>query len=183
MSKQRVHAGGFRSRILTLGIAIVFVMFIGYAISTIYPEPSQEDFCGPISERVIIDSEAACLESGGSWRPTQFNGGKLPSPDDPEFGVEGYCTNYYSCDGEFQDARSEYNRNIFFISLAIGLLVIVGAIFLAVESVSAGFMGGGILLIFYGTLRYWGDLSDIWRTIMLGFALAVLVFIGYKKLR
>ena len=47
----------------------------------------------------------------------------------------------------------------------------------------AGFMGGGVLLVVYGTLRYWGALSDVWRTIMLGVSLAVLVWVAYKKLK
>jgi hypothetical protein len=44
-------------------------------------------------------------------------------------------------------------------------------------------MGGAVLLIIYGTIRYWGSLSDVWRTIMLGLALVILVWIGYKKLK
>ena len=182
-SKQKKGSeGGWRRNVLAIGIAIIFVMFIGYAINTFYPEPEYNDYCGEFTTQEFIETQNRCIEAGGEWYPN--TGARVPKiVNDSEVVITGYCSISHPCEGEYRDKQGNYNRNIFFISLIIGLITIVGAIFLAVESVSAGLMGGGILLILYGTLRYWGDLSDVWRTIMLGFALGVLIYIGYKKLK
>ncbi|MCH7850612.1 MAG: hypothetical protein IH845_03145 [Nanoarchaeota archaeon] len=175
-----IFHGHLKRRVLTIGIAIVFVMFIGYAISTFYSELEYKDYCGEFKTLQIIETEEQCLAVGGQWN------GNFATPRGEVIGepkISGYCDRDFTCRGEYDDERSVYNRNVFFVSLVIGLATVVGAIFLTVESVSAGLMGGGILLILYGTTRYWGDLSDIWRTLMLGFALFVLVYVGYKKLK
>jgi len=49
-------------------------------------------------------------------------------------------------------------------------------------SVSSGLMGGGILAIIYGTMRYWSDLPDFGRFIILGITLIILIWLGYKKI-
>ena len=68
------------------------------------------------------------------------------------------------------------------ITCFLMLAVLIGGVVLKLESVSTGIMGGGALIIIYGILRYWGDASDALRFIILGIVLAVLVWIGYKKL-
>jgi hypothetical protein len=79
--------------------------------------------------------------------------------------------------------NDHYNRNLFFITLIIGFVTVIISIFLMIESVSSGLMAGGVILAIYGTIRYWNALSNIIRTIMLGLALGVLIWIGYRKLK
>ena len=50
-------------------------------------------------------------------------------------------------------------------------------------SVSAGLMGGGVLTILYGVIRYWTDLPDYGRFIILGIILAILIWLGYKRIK
>ena len=172
--------GKTRRVVLSIGIAVLYVMFIAYAIETFYPSPNYENFCPYTEERMNYNSELECTENNGKW--TKYSEGSYPKPADGNGTITGYCDYDYYCREEYSSYQETYNRNIFFLTLIIGIITFVVAVALLVESVSAGFMGGGVLLIIYGTLRYWGSLSDIWRTIMLGFALAVLVWIGYKKL-
>jgi hypothetical protein len=117
------------------------------------------------------------LDVGGKWEENVAYLG------DSENSVEGWCDRDFFCREDYDKAMENYNRIIFFFSLVIGLLTFVVSVSFLADAVSAGFMGGGVLLIVYGTMRYWGSLSDILRTIMLGFALGVLVWIGYKKLK
>ena len=49
-------------------------------------------------------------------------------------------------------------------------------------SVSSGIMSGGILTIIYGTIRYWSDLPDYGRFIILGLTLIILIWLGYKRI-
>ena len=41
---------------------------------------------------------------------------------------------------------------------------------------------GGILTIFYGTIRYWRHANDTLKFILLGIVLAVLIGVAIKKL-
>jgi hypothetical protein len=69
------------------------------------------------------------------------------------------------------------------VNLGIGILLFVVAFLLGLEAVSSGLMGGAVMMIIYGSIRYWGNLSNAWRTLMLGVALSVLIWLGYRKLR
>jgi len=175
MNKKVKSAGNLRKNVLSVGIAILFVLFVGYAIQTIMPGPDWDDFCGEF-DRVPLNNQEECEANGGKWQDNVVKPVR-------EGSVEGWCDQDFSCREEYDLVSEEYNLSVFFISLVIGLLTFVVAIFLLAEAVSVGFMGGGVLLILYGTIRYWGSLSDIWRTVMLGFALVILVYIGYKKLK
>jgi hypothetical protein len=165
--------------ILGISIAIILVLFIGYGINTFYKAPKYEDYCTEAITRTIITSEEECLNVGGQWNvyPEKIL-------DENKTVIQGYCNPNFTCDKEFQSVNEIYNRNVFFIAVIAGLLsVILGGVILRLESVSAGIMGGGVLSILYGTVRYWGDLADVGRFIILGIVLAVLIFIGYKKFK
>lgn len=169
--------------ILSIAIALVLVFFVAYAVSVFYEEPKYEYFCGE-EPRIFQEytlNETLCLEQGGRWTP-----GAAPIKQPiPEGSVrtlnEGYCDISFECRQEHGDARDLYNRNIFIISSIFGLLIVVLGIVLKLESVSVGIMGGGALLIMYGTMRYWGELGKYFRLAILGFVLAALIFLGYKK--
>lgn len=144
--------------ILTVSIALIFVFFVGYGISTFYPAPKYQDYCEEIFEP----------------RPVE-----LPSENISK--QEAY---YRECREAFELVNEPYNRNVFIIALIIGTIAIVlGSIVLSKENVGSGIMGGGTLTVIYGTLRYWGNLPDIGRFIALGIVLAILIWIGYKKLK
>ena len=179
--KTKKH-GKAKKVILSIAIAILFSLFIGYGIETFYNSPKYERYCN-ITTPPMNALEPQCNDLGGQW--VNYSTPQQDYTSNPKMpvNVSGYCDVYSKCNNEFQKVNEFYNRNVFFITFIIGLITIVVAILLSIESVSAGFMAGGVLLVVYGTIRYWGNLSDVWRTIMLGLALAVLVWIGYKKLK
>ena len=109
---------GCREKILTISIAIIFVLFIGYSIHT-------------------------------------FLGG--------------------------DKYREDYNINLFIVASISGIIGIVIGAFIKVEGVGAGLIGGGILSVLYGVIRYWEYAENIIRVIILGVVLGVLIWIGFKK--
>ena len=100
-----------------------------------------------------------------------------------EIQVQGSCDAYFYCNKEFRDVREIYNRNVFIIATVIGIIALVAGIVLKITSVSSGLMGGGILLIIYGIIRYWSGLENYGRFTVMGIALTVLIWLGYKKLK
>ncbi|MDA1196716.1 MAG: hypothetical protein O2779_02000 [Nanoarchaeota archaeon] len=171
-----LQVSNLKRMILGISIAIVLVLFIGYGINTFYDDPEYNDFC--TRKAIPTFNESDCLAEGGEWsvypKPARGVGEELI--------IEGYCNQDFTCSEEYLVAREEYNKKVFIFAVVAGLIaVILGGAVLHLESVSSGIMGGGVLSIIYGTLRYWGDLGDIWRFIILGIVLAVLIWIGYKK--
>lgn len=165
-----------KKTIFSIAIAILTVFFVAYATTTIYPGPKHDDFCNSkIREKpvALANTKEICEDNEGVWK-------EYPKPDLNN--QTGWC-DYSACWNNFNDARKPYERNLFIINIILGVALLIGAYFLIVEAVSSGLMGGGVLLLIYGSIRYWNELPDILRTIILGIALASLIWTGYKKLK
>jgi len=194
----------FKQVFLAIAIAIVFVFFVGFGIATFYKTPKYEDFCGEREKFIDTVTEQTCDELGGKWnsgdfaRPitrvesNQLLCTKTSEKDDAvtlncqtqeELDNRGYCDRDFVCRGEFDDVREIYNRNVFIVATGIGIIVLIIGFALKMASVSSGLMSGGILAIIYGTIRYWSDLPDFGRFVILGITLIILIWLGYKKLK
>jgi len=174
---KKIKSGKAKRTIISIGIAILFVMFVAYAIESTYSSPKYEDYCN-LPQNIDYQNKTACILNNGTWSDYS----PKPAPQVGQVVPEGYCDLYTKCSTEYQIINEKYNRNVFFISLTIGIIILLISFIPALEQISLGIMSGALLLIIYGTIRYWGSLSNIWKTIMIGFALAVLIWISYKKL-
>lgn len=174
-----------KQTILSVSIAIILALFVGYGISTFYESPKYEDFCtDTYRDSSYINTSEECESQGGIWNDMSNN----PKPmieapgATPAYYMTGFCDLYKKCNDDFQAASTSYNRLVFIIASIAGLTaVLIGSFLLKIESVSSGIMGGGILSLLYGVVRYWSDASDTLRFVMLGIALAVLIWVGYRK--
>ena len=192
----------FKHIILAVAIAIVFAFFVGFGISAFYPTPKYEDYCGQREFKEIVTKES-CEASNGKWNPAEIakavpkidanqllctklsekdNAVTLNCQSQEQLENQGYCDLYYYCSQEFNKVNEKYNRNVFIIATGIGIIALIVGVALNLASVSAGLMGGGILSILYGTIRYWSDLPDYGRFIILGITLVILIWLGYKRI-
>lgn len=109
----------WKEKLLTLGIAIIFVLFVAYSLDT---------FLG-----------------GDNW-------------------------------------GDSYNLIIFIISGVTGAVaIVVGSLVIKTESVGSGLLGGGILTVLYGLIRYLPFAKNTIRVFILGIILVILILIGIKK--
>jgi hypothetical protein len=161
--------------IFSVAVAFVSVFFFAYAVLVVFPSPEYDDFCGDKFRVPAPADEVDCIAEGGKW--TDYE------KDSLNMDIKGWCETDYTCEQEYRSAKSPAEKKIFFANLIVGIVLFVVAFFLGLEAVSSGLMGGAVMLIVYGSMRYWGELSDIWRTLMLGVALVVLIWLGYKKLK
>ena len=160
-----------KKALLILAIAIVFFAFILYAKESFYPTPRYDDFCDIDTRPVPVNysDKEECEDIGGKWQDFGRND-------------EGWCNIDYYCSQEYQEAREKNQRNSFIIFLSIALItIIVSLLYIKTGTVAIGFLSGGILLLIYSIMSYWQEFPDIIRTILLGVALVILVFIAYKK--
>ncbi len=157
--------------ILTVAIALVFVFFIGYGIEVFYPGPEYNDFCD-VDYSKNVSTKEKCEANDGKW----------VTYEKPLNVREGYCDLDFYCRENYEQSNERYLRNLFFVIGIIAIITILVSIKLKKDVVSTGLMGGAVLLLIYGTIRYWGNLEDWARFIMLGAILAFLIWIGYKKI-
>jgi len=168
---------------LTVGIAVLFTLFIVFLVDAIYKSPKYEDYCTqpyfpkqvknncqPIYDEQLIQQ---CYKDKGELRYNY---------DEKGCEKEAYCD---SCYKGFNEADSKYNKNIFFISAIVAIIAILVGLYLPkrVDAIASGFIFGGILVLLQGTVRVFGDLGKWSRVIVLAIELILLIWIGYKKVK
>lgn len=161
---------------IVLGIAIFFLtLSVGiYGINTFYQKaPNYNDYV----PNVITYEQ--CLNVSGSW-----TNNTVISPDSPGKSIpakSGYCqydSNKYQ--KEYDDAREQYSRGIFFIALPLGIIVIaIGAIVFGLASVGGGLMAGGVGILFYGVVEYWQFAKDYLKFSLSLLGLIILIILTY----
>ena len=188
-----------KETILGISIAVIFVFFIVFGIKAFYKEPKYENFCirGILIDVIYPDANYAypyqaklkgpggediCSKTFVEYDKLRKNCAEKNADVVYEISERGCqvakeCT---FCNKNFANERNIYFRNVFIISGIIGIIAIIVGAMLNLTSVSAGLFGGGVLTILYGTMNYWSELADWARFIILGIALIVLIYLGYK---
>lgn len=167
--------------ILSIVIAIILSAFVIYLIQSIYSKPKYEDYCEerikaiPLDENQEITQEI-CEANNGKWTLQDIRCITTPCP-------QGYCDYNYKCNKEYETAGDKYKLVVFTVAVIAGLIAVSVGIILSLPSVSVGLMVGGAFLMFYGTVIYWSNLTNWLRTIVLASILAILIWLGYKKLK
>lgn len=171
---------------LAIAIAIVFNLFVNYGIATFYAEPEFSDFCDeqprPVPLQRAAEEECETVAVSEELRSScnekkAYIAYKSDSNGCP---TEAYCE---TCGTEYSEARDRYNANVFVPLLVIAVGALVVGILIKVEAVSIGFLLGGILGLIIATMRFWGQLQDVFRLLILGIALVILIWLGYKKIK
>ena len=155
--------------IVSVAITIVFTMFIAYGVETFYPSPDYEDFC---PDTWNIENEQECLDINGTWETETYGDGK----------TENHCENQKDCEEPYDIADEKHSKVFFIIAAIFGMAALVAGIMIKKGAVSIGLLGGGTLLIFVGTVAYWEYADQLLKFVLLGFMLAILIWLGYKKL-
>ncbi len=169
-----------------LAIIVVLNLFFNYTISLLYKTPDFNSFCSPEVYNKQYYEKNSCVADGGMWTentaPRDLKGKTPAVPATLE--VSGWCNPTYTCQKNFDYAHSVYNRNVFIMLVSLGVLALaVGASLSAISVVSLGLSFGGVISLIIGAARYWSDMHDIVRVLVLGAALAALVWIGVRKFK
>lgn len=161
--------------IIGIIIAVVLVMFLAYGTNLVYKSPKYENYC-PQSMKPYTgnDTQQSCEAENGTWIPQNIECIKAPCPI-------GYCDYYAKCQPLWDVANKAYSKSMFIISIVIGVIIIaISALLISIPSIAGGLMLGSLFFIIYGTARYWGYMDDYLRFIILGIALVILIYLGYK---
>lgn len=170
-----------RTILLSLAIALLLVFFIGYGIEVFHDGATYEDFCSP---RIYeARNETSCREFNGSWSGYPETETSVEKPIDVRPSPKGYCENPLSCQYSYTQASTTHDRIVFIVAVIAGLVAVVIGSILKHEVVSTGLIGGGVLSMLYGTIRYWQHANNILKFTLLGIALAIVIWIAIKKIK
>jgi uncharacterized membrane protein len=169
-----------KNLLLGIVISVIFVMFFVYGTKLVYEEPKYDDYCnqsyyypGKVSVNCSMNLELQ-KETNDC-----YNQRGIPRYEYDENGCEKSLTCDF-CSLEYEEANKNYSKNLFLISLIIGILVIsVSVIFIKVSAVSGGLMLGSLFFIIFGTAGYWEFMEDVLRFVILGLALFILIWLAY----
>lgn len=169
-----------RIKDILIGIAIMILTFLViYAgIQTFYPRPEYDDFCGDYKTPtpIIKNDSAVCATD-----VMQCPDGSYVSRN-PDNNCEFYdCEDdYQACYEKYDEARKAYSKNLFIITLILGIIVLgIGAILFNLEAVGGGIMGGGVITLIYGAGAYWPNAENLFRFIIAIIGLVVVVSFAY----
>jgi len=168
---------------LIIGIAVVLNLFFAYAIKVAYPGQEREDFCPREQKIEKIETAEECIKQGGQWDESFVRPNPSGSPTSGEgLNERGYCNREFICAQKYQDFREGYERNVFIILVVLGALTL-GASFLSHfnQVLSTAFSFGGVLTFVVASIRYWELAPDWLHLLILGIALASLIWLGVKK--
>lgn len=173
-----------KNLVLGIGIFIVFMFVLHNGIRAFYDAPQYEDFCdnNPFIEKPYYFSQNCSYSN------------ELRLQEQECYNLEGYPIYRYDkngcnisvekcdfCNRDYENAKKDYNKTIFLISLIIGILVlIVGYAVLYVEPVGSSLMASGIGAVVYGTIVNWENLGNLGRFLLLLLALVILIWIALR---
>jgi len=169
-----------KNLLLGIVIAIIFFMFCVFGTKLIYNSPERDNFCNdtyfyPAKIPQVCNTSAELQNRINEC----YNENGIPRFEYDDNGCEKNLECDF-CSREFDKADKEYTKNLFVISLIISLIIIVfSVIFIKISSVSGGLMAGSIFFIIYGTANYWRFMEDLFRFIILGVVLGVLIWLAY----
>lgn len=172
--------------VVIVGIMVVLNLFFNYAAKVAFNEPQFDNYCKPSQMQTAPADKTQCLAQGGQWNESISSEKPVPAaPTAPgTTKVTGYCNVQYTCQKDYETARNSFERNVFITLVVLGVLTIVISFMLTGAGiVSLGLSLGGVLSLIIGSIRYWGNMNDWLRLAVLGFALAVLIWLGIKKFK
>ncbi len=137
-----------------MGIVIVLNLFFNYTISLFYKEPNYNDY-------VTV---------------------QIMPVNPPDKSAEQVRQDKFQEEQKVYDnARNIYNRNVFIVLVVLGVISLALGMFLANEILVLGLSWGGVLSLVIASIRYWSQADNLVRVLILGFALAVLIWLAVRK--
>jgi hypothetical protein len=169
---------------MIIGITILLPLFIGLFFDALYPTPEYNDYCNYIypegPTKAVPPNTCPEFYSTAQAQECSRNEGE------PRFTYDANgCQVFDKCDycnKEYRNAEEVYNRNLFFILAPVGLAIVIIGIYFTVEYMGAGFMFGGLITLFYATVRYFSDMSKMLRALVILVELLIILWLGYRKI-
>jgi len=167
-------------------IGILYAIFVTSLIEAVHPSPRYEDYCvskpgpaTPVKTEIVncsLINPVQC-ESGGMIQ-YEYDSNGCPK--------SAYCD---YCNNNLQEAQKKYNLTVFIISSVMAIIAIAIGLLLPTkkksinEWIGTGFLLGGLITLFVGTIRYYSDMTRMLRPIVLLLEIIIVIYLAHKKLQ
>ena len=183
-----------RKIVIIFVIAVLYAILVQTIIEAVHPSPKYEDYCqslmkgAPYSEPQRIDDKGNLVQSCQYIDTTSCI---YPGQVEYAYNASG-CPQSYTCNmcqQDFNNDNEKYNFIVFMVSAILGLIAVAIGLYMPTEEnslnewIGTGFMLGGLFSIFFGTARYFMEMGRYVRPIVIFVELAIVIYIGYKKLK
>jgi hypothetical protein len=185
----------FRRILIACIIAVLFTVFVFSINSAVNEGPKWEKYCPQDYKTIPIPAQKAIAAGNCTslivpedefQNCTGQRGTVDYRYDTNGCQVSSYCN---TCNATFQDAQDHYHFIQFIIAAIFGLIAIIVGLFIPVkedsvgESVSTGFLLGGLVTLFIGTALSFTTLYKWLRPGIILVELLLVIYIAYKKLK
>lgn len=166
---------------IIIGIIIVLNLFFNYTLTLVYKAPEYESYYTRPQVVEAPTNKEDCLSIGGQWteNPTYLQ--QLKTGD--KTAQVGYCDPEYTTRLNYENARKVYERNVFITLIVLGIISLISGIIISFEILSTSFAWGGVLSLIIASMRYWSLADNLLKVIILGVALAALIWVSVKKFK
>lgn len=152
---------------LSLGIAVLTVFFFAYALEVFYPEPKIDCYDRATVPKMVnvVDVNNMTPAEKIAWENEQ----------------EIWNQEMKACEDAYDLVRDKYGFVAFLVLAIIAIIIIIVSVaYVGLESVGTGLLGGGIIQLIYGTARFWGEINQIIRLLLMAAGLGILIWLGIK---
>lgn len=139
------------------GIAVIFPMLMHYGARTLHAPPDWKDYARPMYPSKY---EAMTAEERAQYEAEE-----------------------QALQEKHRKEEREFQKVLFAVTVPAGLIAIIAGAVITVSAIGTGLIFGGIFSLIDGYINFWGELPDILRFISLLGGFAVLLFVGFKKIR
>lgn len=162
---------------VAIGLAIVFPLAVYYGVRTVEPPPDREAYFASESE-----SFAPTVFPKTADRAASPCARECPDSAEPDAEAQARMDAWRAAQDRFDAAQASFARVLFLVAAPIGLLGILGGGLVRPATVGTGLILGGIASVAVGYAGYWALMDDLWRFLSLAAAMAVLLWLGWRKL-
>jgi len=179
-----------KAYVISLGIAIFSAGFVYLGVDTFYEEPSYYQTLMP----------TVCQENYNCEQLIERCPVPMGSAEDKQQALSNStCTDknyidFENCKKKQEDCQNKnwellpqmaFYRNLLWILLAGGVLLVVIGVLLKNRVVGSGLFVGGLMLLIFDAMRtfqYWTHWNNYVKWFILGIVLITLIVVGYKKI-
>ena len=163
-----------------LSIIIIANLFFNYSLSLFLNNPQYDEFCSYDRGSQLIQDEESCLAVDGIWQASPKS---IMSPEEVNFN-EGYCDLYTKCNQAYEESAKIYEQKVFIGLVIIGVVVLLGSLFVSSNSVlSSALALTAVLNFVIASMRYWRYSDELLKVAILFIALVVLIYLVIKKFK
>ncbi len=183
-------------------IVIIFIIGVLYVvlslaiIDALYPSPKYEDFCKqrfyPEKPYPAPDHKIECPAYNEPTPQQLENCSESRGTPDYVYDAKNCPVQYKGCNycqRDFDAAQEKHSFYVFILSAILALIAVMVGLLLPTaanslnEWIATGFLLGGLITLFYGTVVYYQHLGRYVKPLVILAELLIVIYLSYKKLQ